>query len=76
MTQLNDGAIIERVETFPEYLAFVRTTCRDGSIGWGQVSPYNADITAQVLHRQVVPWSLGKFADDIGDLARDIPNVT
>ena len=74
MTQLNDGAIIERVETFSrEYLAFVRTTCRDGSIGWGQVAPYNADITAQVLHRQVAPWSLGKSADDIGDLVRDIP---
>ena len=74
MTQLNDGAIIERVETFSrEYLAFVQTTCRDGSVGWGQVSPYNADITAQVLHRQVAPWSLGRSADDIGELVRDIP---
>lgn len=74
MTELNDGAIIERVETFSrEYLAFVQTTCRDGSVGWGQVSPYNADITAQVLHRQVAPWSLGRSADDIGELVRDIP---
>jgi len=74
MTELNEGAIIDRIETFSrEYLAFVRATCRDGSIGWGQVSPYNADITAQVLHRQVAPWSVGKSADDIAGIVREIP---
>src|SRR5207344_1874847 len=31
-----------------------------------QVSPYNADITSTILHRQVAPWSLGQdtFAID------------
>lgn len=74
MTELNEGAIIDRIETFSrEYLAFVRATCRDGSIGWGQVSPYNADITAQVLHRQVAPWSVGKSADDLAGIVKEIP---
>lgn len=74
MTELNEGAIIDRIETFSrEYLAFVRATCRDGSIGWGQVSPYNADITAQVLHRQVAPWSVGKSSDDIAGIVKEIP---
>lgn len=74
MTELNEGAIIDRIETFSrEYLAFVRVTCRDGSIGWGQVSPYNADITAQVLHRQAAPWSVGKSADDIAKIVKEIP---
>ncbi len=40
-------------------------TTDDGAIGWGQTSTYNADITAQVFHRQVVPWVLGQRADDI-----------
>ena len=74
MTELKEGAIIDRIETFSrKYLAFVRVTCRDDSIGWGQVSPYNADITAQVLHRQVAPWSLGKSADELAEIVREIP---
>ena len=51
---------IKRLETFSnEYVGFVRLTAEDGSTGWGQVSTYNADITAQVFHRQVAPWALG-----------------
>ncbi|HCK75539.1 MAG TPA: mandelate racemase [Gammaproteobacteria bacterium] len=74
MSSPDDGSIIERIETFSrEYLSFVRVSCRDGSVGWGQVAPYNADITALVLHRQIAPWSLGKFGDDIASLVRIIP---
>ncbi len=51
---------IQSVETFSnEWVAFVRVRTRDGAEGWGQVAPYNADITAQVLHRQVAPHVLG-----------------
>jgi len=65
---------ITRIETFStEFLSFVRVTAEDGAQGWGQVAPYNADITAQVLHRQVAPWSLGKAAADIGALMDRIP---
>ncbi len=46
---------IRRIETFcNEFVGFVRVNADDGSHGWGQVSPYNADITCQVLHRQVM----------------------
>ena len=74
MPDSDDSSIIERIETFSrDYLSFVRVSCRDGSVGWGQVSPYNADITALVLHRQIAPWSLGEPADDIASLVRIIP---
>ena len=46
----------------------VRITADDGAQGWGQVSPYNADITACVLHRQVAPYALGRPAGDIDAL--------
>ena len=60
---------IKRIETFcTEFVGFVRVTADDGSQGWGQVSPYNADITSLVLHRQVAPWSLGQDALDIDRL--------
>ena len=65
---------IERIETFAsEFVCFVRVRTVDGSEGWGQVAPYNADITAQVLHRQVAPYALGRSALDIDDLVDTIP---
>lgn len=42
-------------------------------MGWGQLSTYNTDITAQVFHRQVAPWALGKDAFDLGALVETIP---
>ena len=60
---------IARLETFHnEFVCFVRVTAEDGSFGWGQTSTYNADITAQVFHRQVVPWALGADCEDIAGL--------
>lgn len=60
---------IQKIETFcNEFVGFVRVTTDDGATGWGQVSTYHADITVQILHRQVAPWSLGQSADDIGAL--------
>src|SRR5262249_12597716 len=56
-------------ETFhDEYVCFVRLTTTLGQVGWGQTSTYNADITAQIFHRQVAPWALGADASDIGGL--------
>ena len=64
---------IVRLETFAtEFLAFVRVTCEDGAFGWGQTSPYNADITAQVFHRQIAPWALGADSTDIAGLVARI----
>ncbi|MCU0853794.1 MAG: mandelate racemase/muconate lactonizing enzyme family protein [Rhodobacteraceae bacterium] len=60
---------IVRLETFhTEFVCFVRVTAEDGTQGWGQTSTYNADITAQVFHRQVVPWALGHDSRDIAGL--------
>jgi L-alanine-DL-glutamate epimerase-like enolase superfamily enzyme len=54
---------ITRIESFTnEFIGFVRVTVEDGSHGWGQVSTYNADITCQILHRQVARWALGEDA--------------
>lgn len=62
---------IVRLETFhTEFLCFVRVTAEDGAFGWGQTSPYNADITTQVFHRQVAPWAMGAACEDIAGLVR------
>lgn len=64
---------ISSLETFTdEFVCFVRATAEDGAIGWGQTSTYNADITAQVLHRQVAPWALGAGTEDILGLVQRI----
>ena len=58
--------IITSIESFAtEYVALVRVRTDDGDEGWGQVSPYMADLSAQVLHRQVAPHVLGMDAADI-----------
>lgn len=60
---------ISSIETFcNEFVGFVRVTADDGSQGWGQVSPYHADITSLVVHRQIAPWALGQDALDTGRL--------
>jgi L-alanine-DL-glutamate epimerase-like enolase superfamily enzyme len=66
---------LSKIETFTtEFVCFVRVTAEDGAQGWGQVAPYQADITAQVLHRQVAPHALGLDCFDIDrmlDIVRD-----
>lgn len=65
---------ITKLETFTnEFVGFVRLTAEDGSQGWGQVSTYNADITAQVLHRQIAPWAMCRDTDDLESLVSEIP---
>ena len=65
---------ISRLETFSTpAVGFVRVTTDTGHQGWGQTSSYNADITAQVFHRQIAPWALGADADDIESLTDVIP---
>ena len=60
---------IVKLETFTKpYVSFVKITVEDGSIGYGQMSTYHADITAQIFHKQVAPWVLGKEYFDLDDL--------
>ena len=72
--QADTGPRITRIETFATPLiGFVRVTTADGAQGWGQVSTYNSDITAQILHRQVAPWALGRGVDALEDVIAEIP---
>ncbi len=65
---------IRSLETFCDsFIGFVRVTTDTGDTGWGQVAPYNADITSSVFHRQVAPWSLNRDASDIEALVDLIP---
>jgi L-alanine-DL-glutamate epimerase-like enolase superfamily enzyme len=65
---------ISHIETFTnEFVCFVKVTTDTGDIGWGQVAPYYADITAQIVHRQVAPYALGQSAIDIDYLVDLIP---
>jgi L-alanine-DL-glutamate epimerase-like enolase superfamily enzyme len=60
---------IEQVETYSTRdVALVRVLSEDGAEGWGQVAPYNADITAQIVHRQVAPHALGWPDDELPPL--------
>jgi L-alanine-DL-glutamate epimerase-like enolase superfamily enzyme len=65
---------IAAIETYGNRdVGVVRVRAEDGSEGWGQLAPYNADISAAVLHRQVAPHALGADALDIGGLMTSIP---
>ena len=56
---------IKKLETFSnKYVSFVKVTTDTNDIGWGQMSTYNADITSQIFHRQVSPWSIGLELDE------------
>ena len=61
---------IASVESFTKgNLSVVRVRTDDGAEGYGQISTYDADISAMVLHQQVARHALGAEADDIGALA-------
>jgi L-alanine-DL-glutamate epimerase-like enolase superfamily enzyme len=60
---------IQSIETFTHgHLSVVRVRTDDGAEGWGQISPYNADISATVMHRQIAPHALGADPLDIEGL--------
>jgi len=57
---------IRKIETFStRQVCIVRVTTDDGAVGVGQTAPFNADITADVLHRMVARIALGADAADI-----------
>jgi L-alanine-DL-glutamate epimerase-like enolase superfamily enzyme len=64
---------IAHVDSFStEWVGLVRVRTDDGHEGWGQVAPYNADITVEVLHRQVAPHALGGDPLDPQGLGRRV----
>lgn len=57
---IEPGLTLTKVESWTHgQFGFVRVTTKDGHQGWGQLSSFDPDITATVLHRQVVPHVLG-----------------
>jgi L-alanine-DL-glutamate epimerase-like enolase superfamily enzyme len=65
---------ISSIESFGnEFVCMVRVRTDAGDEGWGQLAPYNADISALVLHRQVAPHVLGKDELDVQTFADRIP---
>jgi len=64
---------IQKIETYTRTnVSLVRVITDSGACGWGQTSPYNADISATVLHRQIAPHALGKSAFSISPLVNQI----
>ena len=69
-----ESSAIHSIETFSNrFIGLLRVRTEDGSEGWGQVSPYNADITSLVVHRQIAPYALGSEALDIEKIVEEIP---
>jgi L-alanine-DL-glutamate epimerase-like enolase superfamily enzyme len=64
---------IQSIETFcTQWVSVVRVRTADGAEGWGQISPYNADISSAVMHRQVAPHAVGRDASDLAGLEKQI----
>jgi len=53
---------ITSIETFhrDDFVAVVRVRTDDGHEGWGQTSPYHAELTVKVLHSIVAEFFIGK----------------
>lgn len=63
---------IERIETLVRGpIAVVRVGTDDGVVGIGQTAPYEAALTAQVLHAMVAPTFLGRDPWDVERLVED-----
>ncbi len=57
---IDRGLTINKIETFStQNIALVRVTADSGDTGWGQISTYNSDIAATILHRNLAQIVLG-----------------
>ncbi len=60
------GLKIKSIETFTRgNVSIVRLRTEDGSEGYGQISTYDADISAMIMHRKIARHALGKDPADI-----------
>lgn len=58
---IEPGRTIDKIESFTDGpLSIVRVTTDDGIEGYGQISTYDADISAMVMHRKLAGLVLGK----------------
>lgn len=68
---------IQSLETFTSsHLCLLRVRTEAGAEGWGQLAPYNADISAQVFHRQIAPFALGADPLKIDELQSQFIDAT
>lgn len=66
---IDPGRSITKIESWTQgNYGFVRLTTNDGHQGWGQLSSYEPDLSATVLHRKVVQHALGSDPARIDDL--------
>lgn len=67
---------IKSIETFSnEFVSISRLTTDDGREGWGQLSPYNADISATVMHRQVARHAVGQEVPECDQILQFIHRI-
>jgi len=60
------GTKIKSIETFTHgNVSIARIRTDDGAEGYGQLSTYDADISAMIMHRKIAPHALGKDPADI-----------
>ena len=63
------GLTVKSIETYcRDSLGLVRITASDGRTGWGQMAPYEPDISAEVLHRLIARLVVGRDISDIDDI--------
>ncbi|HZT43340.1 MAG TPA: mandelate racemase/muconate lactonizing enzyme family protein [Chthonomonadaceae bacterium] len=67
---ITPGRTLTKIETWTRgMVGIVRVTTDDGQEGWGQLSPFEPEITATVLHRQMARHVLGQDPARIDALA-------
>jgi L-alanine-DL-glutamate epimerase-like enolase superfamily enzyme len=63
---IEPGLTISKIETFTkDSVSIVRVQTDDGTEGYGQISTYDADLSALALHRKLAGHVLGKDPADI-----------
>jgi L-alanine-DL-glutamate epimerase-like enolase superfamily enzyme len=69
--RVRTGLKVTAIETYTHgtNLGFVRIRTDDGSEGWGQLSPFDADVAALILHRKLARHVLGADPADLDALS-------
>ncbi len=66
---IDEGLKIKFIESFTKgAFSLVKVTTDSGKSGWGQISTYDADIAATIMHRKVASFFLGKDPAKIDEL--------
>jgi len=69
---IDEGLKIVKVETFAKpTVGVVRIQTNDGSEGYGQISPHDADFSSMILHSKIAQHFLGKDPAHIDALVDD-----